>query len=760
MLMVLRTICLTVACIAAIRVRLYNIERFGIYIDENAPYHNFRAAKVMSEVGTLRDWYDTQSWHPIGTPQGGTAGSFPGLILTASMSHRLINFVWQPLAGSPLSMYHLCVFLPVFSAVAATLAAYGLAKEISTTNNTPTQVAEARGLFAAGFLAIVPGYVYRSVAGLYDHESIGIPAMLLCCYLWCRACRKGTIGESIAFAFSFSYLASVWSMGSLFVGFAVPTHVLMLWFMVEGKDIHNVYSAFTVGIPLSLTLSVIFAPFITEGTPWTVLCGCTVCLAYAMVQWSALRVSSPTMTTPMRVLSTVTLLGLFVVIGYNWLFPLLCRLASPSGFAPNTAVARSISSDKATTWAQFFIDMHLLAVLFPAGLSSVLLRQRPDKYTDDVAVIFFVICAMFAMVLTSMRASAMPLLAAWSSVAAAMVLGEFVVVHVHIMLASSTVMSSIDIMDESKQEANSSNNSNNNEPTAKNQGTSNRKKSTQKNEQRKRRGALEEREAHSGHLYLSTSLLLGLGFALTFFWWHCTWISYNMYSVPSIVVPAKDVDGKDTSFDDFREAYTWIDKHTPPNSKVLAWWDYGYQLTTLANRTTIVDNMAPSLDPRTQDGQRRLNQLSDVSKMFISKEDVSWSLMQQYDVDYVMVVFGGMTGYVSDDVNNFLWMANIAKEKDTSIRTNAFLSRSKSGKRTSFTVGKKAPKALTESALYKMCYYGWGNVKTDFDQPAGYDRVRKETVDTHVNKLKHFEEKFTSKHWMVRLFKVLPPPLV
>ena len=163
--------------------------------------------------------------------------------------------------------------------------------------------------------------------------------------------------------------------------------------------------------------------------------------------------------------------------------------------------------------------MHLLAVLFPAGLSSVLLRQRPDKYTDDVAVIFFVICAMFAMVLTSMRASAMPLLAAWSSVAAAMVLGEFVVVHVHIMLASSTVMSSIDIMDESKQEANSSNNSNNNEPTAKNQGTSNRKKSTQKNEQRKRRGALEEREAHSGHLYLSTSLLLGLGFALTFFWW-------------------------------------------------------------------------------------------------------------------------------------------------------------------------------------------------------------------------------------------------
>ena len=77
----------------------------------------------------------------------------------------------------------------------------------------------------------------------------------------------------------------------------------------------------------------------------------------------------------------------------------------------------------------------------------------------------------------------------------------------------------------------------------------------------------------------------------------------------NIQIPAKDISGQDTSFDDFREAYRWMDQHTPADSKVLAWWDYGYHITSIANRTAIVDNMAPSLNAKTLDGtsdKRRL----------------------------------------------------------------------------------------------------------------------------------------------------------
>ena len=37
----------------------------------------------------------------------------------------------------------------------------------------------------------------------------------------------------------------------------------------------------------------------------------------------------------------------------------------------------------------------------------------------------------------------------------------------------------------------------------------------------------------------------------------------------------------------FRYSYWWIRDNTPQDSRIMAWWDYGYQLTAIANRTTV-----------------------------------------------------------------------------------------------------------------------------------------------------------------------------
>lgn len=42
--------------------------------------------------------------------------------------------------------------------------------------------------------------------------------------------------------------------------------------------------------------------------------------------------------------------------------------------------------------------------------------------------------------------------------------------------------------------------------------------------------------------------------------------------------------------DDFREAYFWISQNTAADSRIMSWWDYGYQIAGMANRTTLVDN--------------------------------------------------------------------------------------------------------------------------------------------------------------------------
>jgi len=65
-------------------------------------------------------------------------------------------------------------------------------------------------------------------------------------------------------------------------------------------------------------------------------------------------------------------------------------------------------------------------------------------------------------------------------------------------------------------------------------------------------------------------------------------MSYQL-SHPTITMKATTHGGQEVIVDDYREAYTWIRDNTPEDSRILAWWDYGYQISAIANRTTIAD---------------------------------------------------------------------------------------------------------------------------------------------------------------------------
>jgi dolichyl-diphosphooligosaccharide--protein glycosyltransferase len=65
---------------------------------------------------------------------------------------------------------------------------------------------------------------------------------------------------------------------------------------------------------------------------------------------------------------------------------------------------------------------------------------------------------------------------------------------------------------------------------------------------------------------------------------HCTWVTSNAYSSPSIVLASYSNDGGRAILDDFREAYYWLAQNTPTDARVMSWWDYGYQIAGMANR--------------------------------------------------------------------------------------------------------------------------------------------------------------------------------
>jgi dolichyl-diphosphooligosaccharide--protein glycosyltransferase len=60
-------------------------------------------------------------------------------------------------------------------------------------------------------------------------------------------------------------------------------------------------------------------------------------------------------------------------------------------------------------------------------------------------------------------------------------------------------------------------------------------------------------------------------------------------SQPSIMFKATLRNGEKIIVDDYREAYWWLRDNTPKDARVMAWWDYGYQIAGIGERTTIAD---------------------------------------------------------------------------------------------------------------------------------------------------------------------------
>jgi len=91
-----------------------------------------------------------------------------------------------------------------------------------------------------------------------------------------------------------------------------------------------------------------------------------------------------------------------------------------------------------------------------------------------------------------------------------------------------------------------------------------------------------------------------------------------------------------------------------------------------------------------------------------SNEEVSIEIMRALDVDYVLVIFGGLIGYSSDDINKFLWMIRIAGSTDPNIKESDYFTPNGA-----YDVGRDAPPAMINSLMYKLTYYRFGEVVLD-----------------------------------------------
>jgi dolichyl-diphosphooligosaccharide--protein glycosyltransferase len=62
---------------------------------------------------------------------------------------------------------------------------------------------------------------------------------------------------------------------------------------------------------------------------------------------------------------------------------------------------------------------------------------------------------------------------------------------------------------------------------------------------------------------------------------------------------------------------------------------------------------------------------------------------------------------------------------------------------------------MKNSLMYRLCYYRFGEVQ-GHKGGSGFDVVRHAEIGEKNIKLRQFREVFTSEHWIVRIYKVLP----
>ncbi|OAL74529.1 oligosaccharyl transferase STT3 subunit [Trichophyton violaceum] len=686
----LRVVILLLIAAAAVSSRLFSVIRFESIIHEFDPWFNFRATKYLVEHGFYKfwDWFDDRTWHPLGRVTGGTL--YPGLMVTSGVIYKLLR-----LLALPVDIRNVCVLLaPAFSGLTA------LAMYLLTTEMAPSPSA---GLLAAAFVGIAPGYISRSVAGSYDNEAIAIFLLVFTFFLWIKAVKNGSIMWGALTALFYGYMVSAWG-GYVFITNLIPLHVFVLICM--GRYTSRLYISYTTWYALG-TLASMQIPFvgflpIRNSDHMAALGIFGLLQIVAFVEFLRAQVPSKqfqtVLTSLVLLVFIVSFAGLVLLTVSGVIAPWSGRFYSlwDTGYAKiHIPIIASVSEHQPTSWPAFYFDLNMMIWLFPPGVYMCFYRLKDEHV---FIIIYAVLASYFAGVMVRLMLTLTPVVC----VAAGLALSQ--ILDVYLRMDSPN-------------------------PDAKKQGSGD--KSAQ--------GGLRIARNKVVGIYSNFSKLVVSGTVLVyllFFVAHCTWVTSNAYSSPSVVLASRLPDGSQFIIDDYREAYYWLRQNTPKNTKIMAWWDYGYQIGGMADRPTLVDN-----------NTWNNTHIATVGKAMSSSEEVSYPILRQHDVDYVLVVFGGLLGYSGDDINKFLWMIRIAE----GIWPEEVKERDFFTDRGEYRVDEHASPAMRNSLMYKMSYYDFHNL---FPPGQAQDRVRGVRLPSQGPQLTTIEEAFTSENWIIRIYKV------
>ncbi|CAE7947325.1 STT3B, partial [Symbiodinium sp. KB8] len=166
---------------------------------------------------------------------------------------------------------------------------------------------------------------------------------------------------------------------------------------------------------------------------------------------------------------------------------------------------------------------------------------------------------------------------------------------------------------------------------------------------------------------------------------------------------------------DYLDGYKWLKANTPSDARVMAWWDYGYQITGIGNRTSIADGNTWNHE-----------HIATLGRTLTNPEKKAHNIMRHL-ADYVLVWAGGQ----GDDMGKSPHLARIAN----SVFPDVCGEDDPTCRKFGFYAGGQPTEMMAASFLYKA-------VRHNIDEGVRLDG-------------KLFQEVHTTKHGLMRIFKVL-----
>ncbi|HEX5573621.1 MAG TPA: peptidylprolyl isomerase, partial [Nitrososphaeraceae archaeon] len=542
--------------------------KYGYYLNEFDPYFDYRATKYIVDNGleAYLKWHDNMSWYPDGRDIPKT--SQVGLHVTAAYLYKIF--------GGNSSVLDFTIIFPVVIGSLTTIVVFALVRSLGGTT---------AGLFSALLIAFTPAIIQRGNLGWFKSEPLGLFLGLLALYLLISAMKhkpKIAIVKAIAGGLLLGLANASWG-GIQY--FSIPISLIFFAVTFLRNDIKVpliVAIVFTVAAVLAAGVSPRPGLSFVFGLPGIALIGGTIFL----IASSIVRKLSSSNTfirnnwiligAFFAIAVGIVLSGSFYVSSFRYLNAINPFLSS------QIPLVESVAEHFTPTLVEYFTDYSIL-IMFAGFGALMAFRRRNDMsiFALIIGITAVYVSATFARLLV------------FSSI------GIILLAGLGLYEITRTIMNY---------------------------------KAIEPSHKKKRKAEGEKTSQMDRPIKIVYSVIVVILISIpvldngVLYPQNSNWLS-SADIPPSI---ANGGTGFRVKTNDWINALNWISTNTSSNSVVTSWWDYGYWITTLGNRTSLADNAT-------------INQtrIATIAKMFMDQTDNGLKIAQDLKSDYIVVYIVG-----------------------------------------------------------------------------------------------------------------------